>query len=269
MVPLSQLVELQQTLYNSKNPTRRWLHCIRRDWLIEMIYRYAIEKQQRLALEVGPGSGIYLPILAERFEKVIASDVEEAYIKYASCLQDKYPNLSLVIDDITNSRLSEASFDLIVCTEVLEHIADSVSAIREMYRLLKPGGLLILSTPQKWSPLELTAKIAFMPGIIDLVRLIYNEPILETGHINLMTAKQVTHQLQITGFCIREHFKSGMYLPLIAEFTGKWGLRLEQWLETKLRNEPLDWLLWTQYYIAEKQHHKSNTIKASTQIGRD
>ena len=248
----SKLVELQQTLYNSKNPTRRWLHCTRRNWLISRIYRYARKKQQKLALEVGPGSGIYLPVLGESFEQVIASDVEEAYLEYVSCLQEKDPNLSLVIDDITNSRFSEASFDLILCTEVIEHITDSVSAIREMYRLLKPGGILILSTPQKWSPLELTAKIAFMPGIINLVRLIYNEPILETGHINLMTAKQVTRQLHINGFRIRERFKSGMYLPLIAEFTGKWGLYLEQWLEANLRNGPLDWLLWTQYYISEK-----------------
>lgn len=253
----SQLVELQQTLYNSKNPTRRWLHCIRRDWLIDAIHHFAVEGQQRLALEIGPGSGIYLPILSELFEQVIASDIEMAYLDYASCFRDQYSNLSLVIDDITKSSLSGASFDLILCTEVIEHISDSASAIMEMYRLLKPGGLLILSTPQKWSPLELTAKIAFMPGIIDLVKLIYNEPILETGHINLMTARQVTRQLQSSGFCIRECFKSGIYLPLIAEFTGKFGLSLEQWLEAKLRNSALDWLLWTQYYIAEKPDHKS------------
>lgn len=252
MTTLSQLVELQQTLYNSKNPTRRWLHCTRRNWIVSRIHQYANQKQQKLALEIGPGSGIYLPVLGEQFEKVIASDIEKDYLEHISCLQNKYPHLNLVVDNITNSRLSRASFDLILCTEVIEHIADSVSAIKEMYRLLKPGGILILSTPQKWSPLELVAKIAFMPGIISLVRLIYNEPILETGHINLMTAKQVTHQLQINGFSIRERFKSGMYLPLIAEFTGKWGLQLEQWLEKKLRNRPLDWSLWTQYYIAEK-----------------
>ncbi|MEQ9481859.1 class I SAM-dependent methyltransferase [Coleofasciculus sp. F4-SAH-05] len=251
MATNTELVQLQQTLYNSKNPTRRWLHRRRRDQIIDAIQRFSLKVKQKRALEVGPGSGIYLPILAERFEEVIASDVEEVYLKHASLLQNIHPNLNLVTDDITNSKLPEASFDLILCTEVIEHIADSVSAIAGMHRLLKPGGILVLSTPQRWSPLELTAKIAFLPGIINLVKLIYREPILETGHINLMTAKQVTHQLEGAGFHIHESFKSGMYLPLIAEFTGAFGLRLERWLEIKLTNSPLDWLLWTQYYIAE------------------
>ena len=140
---------------------------------------------------------------------------------------------------------------MILCTEVIEHIADSGSALKEMHRLLVPGGVLILSTPQRFSPLEMTAKIAFLPGIIDLVRLIYREPILETGHINLMVTSEVMEQLKRPGFRIAERFKSGVYLPLVAEFAGNLGLRLERWLEPKLREGPWDWLLWTQYFVAE------------------
>jgi 2-polyprenyl-3-methyl-5-hydroxy-6-metoxy-1,4-benzoquinol methylase len=173
-------------------------------------------------------------------------------LQHVNSIQKEYPHINPVIDDITNSKLPKASFDLILCTEVVEHIPDSMSAIKEIYSLLKPGGILILSTPQKWSPLELVAKIAFLPGIIDLVRVVYNEPIMETGHINLMTARQVTRQLTRNGFRIRKRFKSGIYIPLIAEFTGKLGLRLQKWLELKLRNGFFDWLLWTQYYIEEK-----------------
>ncbi|MEH1944087.1 MAG: class I SAM-dependent methyltransferase [Nostoc sp.] len=251
MTTKSELVELQQTLYISKNLTRRWLHCTRRDWIINKIQAIVANKQHNRALEVGPGSGIYLPILAELFEQVTASDVEYAYLKYASNLREMYSNLSFIVDDITNTKLPDASFDLILCTEVIEHIADSISAIAGMHRLLKPGGLLILSTPQRWSPLELMAKIAFMPGIIDLVRLIYREPILETGHINLMTSEEVVRQLESVGFHICERFKSGMYLPFIAEFGGKIGLNFERWLESKIINGAIDWLLWTQYYIVE------------------
>jgi 2-polyprenyl-3-methyl-5-hydroxy-6-metoxy-1,4-benzoquinol methylase len=255
MSSISELVQLQQTLYKSKNPTRRWLHCTRRDWIINALRQVAASGKNQRSLEVGPGSGIYLPVLAEIFEEVTASDIEEDYLIHGSILQDMYPNLNLVVDDVINTKLPEASFDLILCTEVVEHIADSRLAIAGMYYLLKPGGVLILSTPQRWSPLELTAKIAFLPGIIDLVRLIYREPILETGHINLMTDKQVIQQLVGSGFRICEQFKSGMYLPLIAEFTAVWGLRFEKWLQTRLLGGPLDWLLWTQYYIAQKPNN--------------
>ena len=240
MTTKSELIEFQQTAYISKNPTRRWLHCTRRNWIINKIQAIVANKQLNRVLEVGPGSGIYLPILAELFEEVTTSDVEYAYLENASHLREMYSNLSLIVDDITDTKLPEASFDLILCTEVIEHIADSTSAIAGMHRVLKPGGILILSTPQRWSPLELIAKIAFMPGIIDLVRLIYKEPILETGHINLMTSEQVVRQLKSVGFHICERFKSGMYLPFIAEFGGKIGLNFEQWLESKIINGSID-----------------------------
>ena len=245
----AELVELQQTLYTSTNPTRRWLHCTRRDWIADAVHRCTPGVRGQ-ALEVGPGSGVYLPLLSSVFETVYATDIEAAYLKYAAPLVDKLANLKLLVDDIADSKLPPQSFDLILCSEVLEHISDSSAAVAGMRRLLKPGGLLILSTPQRYSPLELAAKIAFLPGVIQLVRLIYREPILETGHINLMTSRTVERQLTEAGFCISERYKSGLYLPFVAEFSGQYGLRIEQWLEAYLRDGPADGLLWTQYYVA-------------------
>ena len=251
MTTEEELVNHQQTLYRSKNPTRRWLHCTRRDWIMDAIRKSAANGPRMRALEIGPGSGIYLPVLAELFETVVGADIEEAYLDNAKLLRAKHPNIDTVVDDVTNTKLPEASFDLILCSEVVEHIKDSAPAIKAMRRLLKPGGHLILSTPQKWAPLELACKIAFLPGIIQLVRLVYGESILKTGHINLMTAKTVTKQLDASGFEIQTRHKTGMYLPFIAEFTGNLGKRMLHWMETKMRGGFMDGLLWTQYYIAK------------------
>jgi len=51
--------------------------------------------------------------------------------------------------DITkyNKILPDNFFDIIVCTEVLEHTLDPFGAIKEIFRTLKPAGILLLSTP--------------------------------------------------------------------------------------------------------------------------
>ena len=245
-----QLVDLQETLYTSRNPTRRWLHCSRRDWIVARIQE-SPDKVAR-ALEVGPGAGGYLPVLAAAAKEVLAADIEEAYLSQARILAESIPGLSCAKDDITDTLLPDNEFGLILCTEVIEHIANSEAALCGLARLLAPGGTLILSTPQRYSPLELCAKIAFLPGVIQLVRLIYREPIIETGHINLLTEADLKQQISEAGLQLKAEYKSGFYLPLVAEFCGIKGLALLQWLEKKLRGSRLSGLLWTQYYILSK-----------------
>ncbi len=245
------LVDLQETLYSSANPTRRWLHCMRRDWIISAMQRYQAA-EARQALEIGPGSGVYLPELARLYQQVYASDIEMAYLENACQRLKHISNLNIRTDDITDSQLPAGSFDFILCTEVIEHIEDSQRALAQMWRLLRPGGVLLLSTPQRYSPLEQTAKIAFLPGMIQLVRMIYNEPVMETGHINLLTEVELRQQIDAAGFTVAESHKSGFYIPLVAEFLGKSGLKLEQLLEQKINGGRMDWLLWTQYFVLTK-----------------
>jgi SAM-dependent methyltransferase len=242
------LFALQQTLYTSRNPTRRWLHVSRRAWIARALRRYGSHSET--AVEVGPGSGVYLPVLAELANEVIATDIEDAYLSRLTPIVRDHPNVSLLIDDITRSRLESASVDVLLCTEVIEHIEDSRAALVEMRRLLRPDGVLVLSTPQRYSPLELTAKIAFLPGVIEVVRRIYDEPVIETGHINLLTRQALRAQLVGAGFDICETHLAGVYLPVVAETMGDTALRFEQRLERRLRGTRLDWLLWTQHVVA-------------------
>ena len=51
--------------------------------------------------------------------------------------------------DITNVDEASESFDSIICYHVLEHIADDIQAMRELYRILKKGGFAIIQTPFK------------------------------------------------------------------------------------------------------------------------
>jgi SAM-dependent methyltransferase len=246
----SQFIGLLETAYNSRNPTRRWLHCTRRDWLIGKIADCARERPGR-ALEIGFGTGVYLRALASHYNEAVATDLNDRQLEYVRARTADLVNLQVLIDDITDSHLPPRSFDLVLCSEVLEHIRDTCSAIEGIRRVLAPGGFVIVSTPQRHSLMELACKLAFMPGIINLVRKVYGEPVFETGHISLMTERQMRRVLKSAGFHIRQQFKSGLYVPLVAEFAGITGMRLEGWLEERLREGPLSWILWTQYYVAQ------------------
>ncbi|WP_405383653.1 class I SAM-dependent methyltransferase [Maribacter sp. LLG6340-A2] len=51
--------------------------------------------------------------------------------------------------DICNLPFNENTFDVILCNHVLEHIPDDTKAMKELYRILKPGGWAILQVPQE------------------------------------------------------------------------------------------------------------------------
>jgi Methylase involved in ubiquinone/menaquinone biosynthesis len=52
-----------------------------------------------------------------------------------------------IVSDVCDMPVDDASFDAVLCTEVLEHVADPVAAVREMARVLRPGGKIIITAP--------------------------------------------------------------------------------------------------------------------------
>lgn len=52
-----------------------------------------------------------------------------------------------IVSDISNIPVESGSFDAVMCTEVLEHVPDPVSALTELHRVLRPGGFLLLTAP--------------------------------------------------------------------------------------------------------------------------
>jgi 2-polyprenyl-3-methyl-5-hydroxy-6-metoxy-1,4-benzoquinol methylase len=258
----NELYELQETLYTSKNPTRRWLHRSRSGVVKTMLETWG-EGTHGVALEVGPGSGVYLPTLTRVAREVVASDIENDYLSELRPYARKHPNLRLERDDITRSCMPSDFFDLILCSEVVEHIRDSQCALNEIYRMLQPGGLLLLTTPQRYSPLELIGRVAFLPGAIRLVRRIYREPILPTGHVNLMTEREVRAQLERAGFTVESVYKTGAYIPLLAETLCDTALRIERRFESAVRGTRWDWLLWTQYFLARKPGALSQAMRCA------
>lgn len=241
-------VALQRTLYESRNPTRRYLHRSRRDWVVSQLQSLPAAVGRRV-LEIGPGSGVYLPALAEVGETVLALDCEMAYLQAARQVADEHgASVHFVQGDLRAPPLAPGSVDVILCSEVIEHVPDSPDLLGALAGLLNRDGVLILTTPQPWSPVELLGRIAFLPGIVHLLRWIYREPIEPTGHINLLSRARLQAQFDAAGLEVVARDVMGLYLPVLGEFGGERGARWLAWLERSMRGSPLEALLWTQCY---------------------
>ncbi len=246
------LFDLQRAIYSSKHYTRRRLHQIRLNWVRDAIRENANKLPGSRAIEYGPGSGIYLPFLADHFSDVIAADIELAYLKGIQPLLAESHSLQSVQDDIQASSFEDCSFDLVLCSEVLEHVPNPEVALKTIFRILKPGGIAVVTTPQRYSIMELCSRVAFLPGVIQLVRRIYREPVLDAGHISLRSFHAFSTAVESCGFEVVKIDRFGLYVPLLAEFGGASGGRAIEAIERPMRNSVLSWLLWTQAYVLRK-----------------
>jgi SAM-dependent methyltransferase len=88
-------------------------------------------------LDVGAGLKPYSVVYEPYFERCISTDVEHSQ-------HDIQVDVIASADDLP---FEDRTFDCILCTEVLEHCPDPDQALREMCRVLKPGGRIFLTTP--------------------------------------------------------------------------------------------------------------------------
>ena len=124
--------------------------------------------------------------------------------------------------------------------------------IDALFEALRPGGTLILTTPQSFSTVELMSRLFRFKPILALARKLYGHA-EELGHINLLTSNAVEKQWRRAGFELVEHERFGFYLPVVAEFGGKAGWSLLRGTGRALAKLPvLRGLLWTQAWVLRR-----------------
>lgn len=240
-------VEFQRQLYSDPNPTRRQLHCARREWVLgETLGR---TKPGDRLLEVGVGCGVFTEALAAAKRQITAVDINPAFLENVEPL----PHVTTHLKDATKP-LKLGKHDVAICSEVLEHVppSSSESMLRTLYEALRPGGILILTTPQRYSSVELGARLLQFKPFLALARRIYGSAD-ELGHINLLTVRQLKRQLVSVGFVPVKMRRFGFYLPVIAEFGGKFGASLLNVAGKFVGATPgLRSLLWTQVWVLQR-----------------
>ena len=101
-------------------------------------------------LDIGFGVGTLLKILTRRGFKTSGIEISEAsIIKLNKELEAQKIDTNIMKGDILALPFSDNYFDIVVALEVLEHTVDLPRAAKELNRVLKPGGILIISTPYR------------------------------------------------------------------------------------------------------------------------
>ena len=110
-------------------------------------------------LDMGCGSGRHVGAFYERYRAtVIGADLNPDDLTAAAERLDLHKSFGthkggrwgLMAADITRLPFADQSFDLVVCSEVLEHIPADTAAVAELLRVLKPGCQLVVSVPRWW-----------------------------------------------------------------------------------------------------------------------
>lgn len=106
-------------------------------------------------LDCGCCDGEYTVGLHERgAEQVTGSDVDSLRIAVAEQRWSDTPGVRFMVAMAESLPFPDRHFDGVLLNEVLEHVADQRAALRELLRVLVPGGMLALFSPNRWFPFE-------------------------------------------------------------------------------------------------------------------
>ena len=187
------------------------------------------------ALDVGCGSGVVADFLAEQGAVVDAVDSNEAAIRFA---REQFPRggLRFHLGQANAIDFPEGTFDLIVCMEVLEHLAADQGAdlLRRLGRLLAPEGQLLVTTPNTLSPWP---AVEFLMDAFHL-----SPPMQGRQHVTRFTRGRLARALAGAGLHV---WRCGRFCGL-APFVAAVSWRLAEWsgrLEWSL-GQPLGNLLY-------------------------
>lgn len=171
-------------------------------------------------LDVGCNFGHLSILLYERGFDVTAIDVLDYQIEIANDLKRHLridsERLRFRCMDLLESDLEPQSFDHVVFLETIEHVENPVAFLREIRRVLRPGGYLVVSTPNALNTYYLMKQ--FYPNYSKLFKLIENEPGQSGTHLEHIFAWDIFtfyRLLQRSGFKYVHHEFVGLEVPLV------------------------------------------------------
>lgn len=159
-------------------------------------------QKDKKVLDIGCGNGALSFFAASKGCQVFGIDVSKKAIlgcQINAQRLDLSKNLIFHAKNFNNPRVKiVAKFDLVICSEVLEHLPNDLQVLKRIYQLLKPGGMLFLSTPSKNSPIHKLRMFFLKKDSFDE----------EVGHLRRYRLQQLVLLLKKINFKILETYKT-------------------------------------------------------------
>lgn len=133
----------------------------------------------KTVLEAGSGEGYGADMIASVATKVTGVDYDTGAVEH---VRARYPRVEMIQGNLAALPLPDASVDVVVNFQVIEHLWDQGQFLRECLRVLRPGGELLISTPNR---------ITFSPG---------RDTPLNPFHTRELNAAELTELLLDAGF---------------------------------------------------------------------
>lgn len=148
----------------------------------EVVYQWLAPRcAGRDVLEAGCGEGYGADLIAQVARRVVAVDYDPATVAH---VRARYPRVQIHHGNLAALPLPDAAVDVVVNLQVIEHLWDQPGFIAECARVLRPGGLLMVSTPNR---------ITFSPG---------RDTPINPFHTRELDAAELTELLTGGGFAV-------------------------------------------------------------------
>lgn len=146
----------------------------------EVVYEFLAGRcAQRDVLEAGCGEGYGADLLADVAHRVVGLDYDESAVAH---VRSRYPRVDMRHGNLAELPLADGEVDVVVNFQVIEHLWDQGQFVTECARVLRPGGALLMSTPNR---------ITFSPGL---------DTPLNPFHTRELNADELTELLTDNGF---------------------------------------------------------------------
>jgi len=155
--------------------------------------------QRGSLLDVGCSKGLFLHLARQRGWTVRGIEVSQSAAEYARREFD----LDVFTGTLEEAALPDASVDVVTMWDLIEHLEDPLSTLRETCRILKPGGLILILTPNYGSLITMVADALYR---LSLHR--FRQPldlIYDYHHNYYFTEKTLGYALRQAGFAGIEH----------------------------------------------------------------